>query len=570
MQDKIYLDLETTGLNPFKDKILLCVINDRCSTMDSSVVDFLSNFKGTMVGYNLKFDLSFLPIDINFKVKDLYLGYSLLSAGYNHPKSLEAALQRLGIKLDKSVRKSFIGMQGTDFTEEQIKYALEDVAHLPKLEEYIDDKIKKFGLEEVYELENQALLAYLAMEKKGIYLNKEKWINAISGNSRELRKDIYDYYTKHDIKLFNMESPKQLQEAHTKLGISTIARKKTKEKTWEEKESTDIRALQNYDGQHKEYVGKLIELKGLVKLATSFLHFDDYTFENRIHPNFKQLGTHTGRVACTNPNMQQIPRSEKFRSCFEAEKGMIITADYSNCEMRILAEYAQDDNMLKAFDDGADIHSSMAMIMFPNVGTISKKENSHLRDQQKAINFGILYGAGPTSLQAHFEKYESAVEAMEKFNKAFPKVKQFQEETLVKVCENGYSETLLGRKRFFADLYKSHKGRGKDAIEVQRKLKVDKEYLSLLSMASREGCNHCIQGTNADITKLATVLIHNYIKDNKAKAWIINQVHDEIVIEVEDGIDIETVKRLMLEASSMVLKRCKMEVDVHIGKSWKK
>lgn len=592
----VYVDLETTGLNPYckkdrfaqeSDRILLCVVDKTCykwSENKDYLINWFNGYTGTVVGYNLKFDLNFLRaagVEINFEVRDLYIAYSLLLAGYGptFKRSLADALERIGVKMEKDVRETFINMQGDDFTDEQSKYALKDVEHLPALQMFLEDKLKAQGLWDIYLLENSVLPAYVEMEYRGIFLDDEMWIDALPKNTVELRRKVYKYITDQGYGIVDIESPKQLLSLLERLGIESKLRKKdSKTKTWEEKDSTEIKALTNYHGCHYDFVQELIALKKNIKLWTTYLHFDEYKgVDGRIHASFKQMGTATGRVSCTNPNLQNIPREAKFRNTFRAERGWIITADYSNCEMRILADLAGEETMLRAFERGDDIHSTMATMMFGV--EVSKKVNKHLRDQQKGINFGVLYGAGATNLKTFFEDdYYAAEQALEKFHATFPKVKAYQENSKIEIVRFGYAETMMGRKRYFPELHRRFKllsgGKcAKDFVLEMEKYRSDAEFMKLLAIAYREGTNHRIQGTNADMTKLATSKIYEFLKKERI-GWLINQVHDEIVIETEAisedlarSLQVE-IERLMIESS--VLKNCKMEVESELSKFWSK
>lgn len=576
------LDIETTGLNPFlvgadmfgePERILLVSVSDgqRAAAVEWSpeVSRALAGVRDcAILGYNLKFDLLFLRcrgciIHHSNDLVDLLLAYLILTAGYplGTDRSLKGALSRvLGIELDKTVRNEFIGHSG-HITSEQLNYAKKDTLFLDRLHKELAVMLDTHKLSKVFELECEALKVFIAMEYVGIMIDQQEYRELFEALNDKLQMQRYALTSDLKCTPTQLNDPRYLLEVLNYKGIYPEARIKNADtKEWEIKPSTNNAALEKLISEAKTpYVVQL--LRDILDYRETFKLYgykEGLTPRGgRVHCNFRQIGTETGRVSCNNPNLQQVP--QKFRSIFKS-KGFVITADYSNCEMRILAEAADETAMIEAFKKGEDIHSYMAMLMFPEKGEISKKVNKHLRDQQKAINFGVLYGAGAVKLKDDFGGDEDAARAaLAKFHDTFKKVKAYQEWSRDQVIRNRFSTTLppYSRKRYFPVFAGNKEDEG---------------------IANREGTNHRIQGTNADMTKLAMVYVQDYLlclDPNLLKCRIVNVVHDEIVIESffdedETKVLADKVKELMLKAASEILVKVPMEVDCVISDCWSK
>ena len=309
----------------------------------------------------------------------------------------------------------------------------------------------------------------------------------------------------------------------------------------------------------------------------------------RIHPSFKQVGTDTGRVACTEPNMQNIPSDSEFRSCFIAEPGYkLITADYSQAEIRIVAEITNETNLINALNKGEDPYGTIGTKMFKV--PVSKKENKHLRDISKIILLGLNYGmeAGQLSNKLNCSK-ETAREYIEIFQKEFPnlhwglyRLGEAAERTGYSLSMNPFTRirwyvNLLDIKRLEEEEANMPPPKNPDVIHSEQALKqrerIHKDRKAVRESTKRAGKNMPIQGTNADLTKLATYFIHKHIVDNNLDAAIINQVHDEIVIEAKEEIAeslAKVIEQLMLKAGTYILKKLKTPIEYHIDNCWSK
>jgi DNA polymerase-1 len=285
-----------------------------------------------------------------------------------------------------------------------------------------------------------------------------------------------------------------------------------------------------------------------------------HPFTGRIHADFQQIGTETGRFSCRTPNLQQMP--EKFRECISLEPDYkIVVADYSQIELRILAEYSQDKSFLHAFNNDIDLHSATAALMF-NLPLEKVGKNSPERFAAKTINFGIAYGMGAGKLMNMLNKGKAkkdriplykARNMLNKYKEGYVDVIRWLERAGNEAYARGYSETILGRRRTFTDVY----GEDRD---------------SQIAAIKRQGANTPIQGTNADITKIAMFRLYRELKDNEFKAEIIGQVHDEIVVlahKSQAGAVKEIVVNSMVNSAQEIL-TVPVKVDAYVSDIWKK
>jgi DNA polymerase-1 len=272
----------------------------------------------------------------------------------------------------------------------------------------------------------------------------------------------------------------------------------------------------------------------------------------RLRSTFVPLGASTGRVSCRDPNLQNLPKDERFHAALRAPSGrVLVTADYGTCELRIVAELASDPVFLEAFSRGEDLHSTVASSMFGV--PVSKSQNAELRQRAKAINFGLVYGMGPAALSTSLGvDRATGEELLARYFKTFPRIRSYLEGSVDVALKRGYSETLLGRRLFFDPaVLDGDNARG----ELSRIMK-----------------NMPIQGTSADMTKLAMVRLHERLLDRfRGRAGLVNTVHDELVVECDaaDGDEVATcVREEMEDAHRTLVKRVPPLVEVHVGATW--
>jgi DNA polymerase-1 len=348
---------------------------------------------------------------------------------------------------------------------------------------------------------------------------------------------------------FNINSPKQLQEIlFTKLQLQTGRKTKTGF-------STDVNALEEIRAAHP-IVEKLLEYRTLSKLKSTYVDAIPLLLRQdtaRVHTTYNQIVAATGRLSSSDPNLQNIPiRTElgrSIRKAFITENGWkIIAADYSQIELRIMAHISGDEGLQEAFRNGEDIHSTTAEKLFGET-SLDKREK---RRRAKEINFGIMYGMGAYGLSDSLNVTQlEAKEIISKYFERFPKVREFIETTKEFARTNGYVETLCGRRRYLPDIFSKN--------------------ATVRSNAERQAINAPIQGTAADMIKLAMIDIHREItkrNDVNEKAHLLLQVHDELVFEVEESIETIAKKIISDGMKNALAISVPVEVDLGSGSNW--
>jgi DNA polymerase-1 len=412
----------------------------------------------------------------------------------------------------------------------------------------IEDRLVADNLLELYlnvELPLAKVLAF--MELQGVKLDREQLL--IMGKDLELRIDeltnkIYGLAGEE----FNINSPKQLGVIlFEKLGLPTIKKTKTGY-------STNAEVLETLAEEH-EIVKEILNYRQLVKLKTTYVDgllniINPKT--KKVHTSFNQTITATGRLSSTEPNLQNIPirleEGRKIRKVFVPSKDgyILLTADYSQIELRILAHIAQDKVLIEAFKEGQDIHARTASEVF---GVPMDKVTKNMRRHAKAVNFGIVYGLSDFGLARDLgiTRKEAKI-YIDNYFKRYSGVKRWIEKIIAEAREQGFVTTLLGRRRYLNDI-------------------LSKNY-NLRSFAERTAMNTPIQGSAADIIKIAMVRIHEKIDKNKFAARMILQVHDELVFEVppqEISRLIPLVRETMETAYSLDVP---LKVDMQVGFNW--
>ena len=563
------VDCETTGLNPFDSEILLLQIGNLSEqfVIDARKVP-LQVFRNILESnkpkclHNAKFDYKFIKHHTGIALKNVVDTMLLESVLENGTKkegglSLQATYKRyFGIEQDKEARLAFIDHPGGDFTQEQIKYAAMDIVLTIELATKQAPRLQQDGLTHVGQLECLCCLAVADMELAGFKLDADAWrvlTRKAEAEAAELHKELNQHFqpyltrdTANQIMpvehTMNMNSETQVLEALNFLGVPI--------------ESTGAPVLNPLKDKWP-ILDTLIRYREKMKLVTSYgtgylKHIHPKT--GRVHSEFRQNGTITGRLSNQAPNLQQVPSNSDFRKCFIPEQGnKLITADYSGAELRIMAEFSQDPVFIDTFAEGEDLHSKAASLIFNK--PVSKTENSELRDISKNVVFALAYGAGPHRVAGQLSiSVGEAQDVVNKYYEAFPKVKQWLEDASRSALEEGYADTFSGRRRYF-DVEGSQGDRSK------------------ISTIERQGRNFKIQATNADWTKRSLYRIRQEILSRKLKAQIVSTVHDEIVVECAEGIAPEMkeiVVDCMVESGQAYLKTVPVEVDAKIADYWSK
>ncbi|WP_410494485.1 DNA polymerase [Chryseobacterium sp. CH1] len=386
------------------------------------------------------------------------------------------------------------------------------------------------------------------MELTGISLD-EKWLAQesvdLENDLRDLEKTIFELSEEE----FNMNSPKQLGEIlFEKMQLDPKAKKT---KTGQYATSEDV--LQKLASKH-EIIKHILEYRTYQKLKSTYvdaLPSQIDKLDNRVHTNFSQTTAATGRLASVNPNLQNIPirtlRGQQIRGAFVSGEGKkIISADYSQIELRLIAEISGEDNMIKAFQDGEDIHASTAAKLFKvPLAEVSKTQ----RSQAKTVNFGIIYGQGAFALaeQTGLSRSE-AKQMIEAYFETYPKLKEYMAEQVNKARQMGYVETILGRKRHLKDINSNN--------------------FVVRGHAERNAVNAPVQGSAADIVKIAMIKIDRELEEQQLKTKMLLQVHDELVFEAPaDEIDAAS-KLIKTEMENALKTQVPLLVEIGVGDNW--
>jgi DNA polymerase I len=551
------VDVETTALSPRDGRIRLLQLAtpDETFVVDVFETDDLTPLKEVLeegpvkVLHNGKFDYAFLKSQHGISLSPIFdtmLAAQLLAGGDQSPSfSLEAVAKRhIDVEIDKSAR---MDDWSGKLSKAQIEYAARDASVLLPLHERLAKELEEEKLGAVSKIEFRAVAAIAEMELAGIKLDVQRW--------KELELTVRKRRDEKALALeaqfpapegvlpleglgpwLNLNSPQQIIEAFRTLGI--------------ELPDTRVWTLLKVDHPAAQLLLEYRELQK--KLGTyletypSFIH----PKTGRIHANFLQCRVPTGRLACTNPNVQQIPHENEFRSCFVAEQGnVLVVADYSQIELRILAEVSDDPGFVRAFQEGEDLHRVTAATMF---GVEKDGVTKEQRSAAKRINFGLAYGRGAKSLSAQLGTDEERARSLiDEYFANYPKVQRYLQSTAARAMKTRTLRTLSGRVRKFGDPSKL------DSVTK--------------GAMRREAMNYPIQGASADIAKLALNYVREELEGIDARP--INCIHDEFVVECAEEIAAEVsekTKAAMIRAGEKLLKRVPVEVEAAISHEWQK
>jgi DNA polymerase-1 len=429
------------------------------------------------------------------------------------------------------------------------EYAVEDADVTFQLKKVFESKIKKEGLEDLLNDIEMPLINVLAdMERSGVKLDQDD-LKAITKNLREdiisLEKEIYLLAGTE----FNISSPKQLGDIlFIRLKLDDNARiTKTRQFI------TNEEILQRLTNRHP-IVNKVLEYRGLKKLLSTYVETLPLLIDKksgRIHTSYNQAVASTGRLSSNNPNLQNIPvkdeRGREIRKAFIPEKGHIfLSADYSQIELRLMAHLSKDKSMIADFLSGNDIHAATAAKIF---GVDIKDVSREMRSKAKTANFGIIYGISSFGLSERLTiGRKEAKELIDGYFNSYPGVKFYMDESIKKARDLGYVMTMFGRRRYLRDIHSRN--------QVVR------------GNAERNAINAPIQGSAADIIKIAMVRIYDKMKAENFLSKMILQVHDELIFEVEIS-ELEKLKRMVIyEMSNAVKLDVPLKVDWGTGNNW--
>ena len=570
-QKAVCFDTETTSLNELEAELVGMSFSYKkglayyipLSENREEVLETLEIFKPffekeeiVKVAHNLKFDYKILKqYDVNIEgaMFDTMIAHYLLNPDGRHGMDYlsEMYLNYIPVSIETIIGKKGKN-QGTFRDADlatQTEYAAEDADVTFQLYELFAPQLKKENLEDLFFKVEMPLMKVLAkMELEGVSLDKN-WLEQesidLENDLRNLEKTIFELSGEE----FNMNSPKQLGEIlFEKMQLDPKAKKT---KTGQYATGEDI--LQKLSGKH-EIIKSILEYRTYQKLKSTYVDAlpsqIDKT-DNRVHTNFSQTTAATGRLASVNPNLQNIPirtlRGQQIRGAFVANPGnKIISADYSQIELRLIAEISNEENMIKAFQDGEDIHASTASKLFNiPLEEVTKTQ----RSQAKTVNFGILYGQGAFALaeQTGLSRTE-AKEMIASYYETYPKLKKFMADQVTKAQDLGYVETILNRKRHLKDINSAN--------------------FVVKAHAERNAVNAPIQGSAADVIKLAMIKIDEKLTEQNLKTKMLLQVHDELLFE--SPIDeVETAKNLIkTEMENAFETKVPLLVEVGVGNNW--
>ncbi len=546
------------ALNPFDDKPDLFKNN---LSERLPVSNFVKIFKKVFendeikkVCQNGKYDIAVLRsigISVNNFYFDTMIASYILDPDQKHGMDdlSEKYLNYSPIRISNLIGEKKDPSKIFDAELEALKdYSAEDVDVTFRLYQILDKEMKKEGIEKVaYDIEFPLAPVLEEMEYEGVKIDT----NALKLFSKDLQI-LLDNYTSEIYKSagteFNINSPKQLQEIlFDKLNLS--AGRKTKTGF-----STDARALENLRGEH-EIIDFIISYRQVTKLKSTYTDALPNLINpktGRIHTSYNQTVASTGRLSSIDPNLQNIPiRTEMGKEIRKAfiprnDDYLILSADYSQIELRIMASICGDEALIKAFTEGEDIHRSTAALVFQ---VKPEEVTPDMRRKAKEVNFGILYGIGAFGLKTRLGITQThAKEIIDTYFKTFKRVREFMDNSVKFAQENGFAETLMKRRRYLKNINSNNR--------VVRQFE------------ERVAINMPIQGTAADMIKLAMINIYNELKKRSSKSKMILQVHDELVFDMhKNEIDeLMPVIKTMMEKSLPL--KVPVVVETGIGKNW--
>jgi DNA polymerase-1 len=506
------------------------------------------------IGYNIKYDMLVLSqygINVEGTVFDPMIASYIVRADGQHNMDAIAA----EYLLYKTV--SFSDLVGTGKEQKHIRdislqslsdYSCEDSDITFRLYEYFQKKLNELGMIKLCEEMEFPLVSVLArMERTGVAID----VDCLAGMSKELEHQLEnltrDIHSAAGLS-FNINSTQQLAEIlFNKLKLTPV--RKTKSGF-----STDVAVLETLKGAHP-IIDMLLEFRQSIKLKSTYIDALPKLMNartGRVHTSFNQTVTTTGRLSSSDPNIQNIPiRTEIGRSIRKAfiagdPESLILSADYSQIELRVMAHISGDEGMTEAFRNREDIHTTTAAKVF---GVTSLDVTREMRRKAKEVNFGIMYGIGAYGLANRLEISQSeAKEIITRYFSRFPKVQQYIGDTIAGARKEGYVSTLLGRRRYIADIRSDNH--------------------NIRQNAERQAINMPIQGTAADMIKLAMVHIDAEIIKRKLASSMLLQVHDELVFEVRMNEEADLKKLVENEMRQALPLSVPIEVDIGIGNNW--
>ena len=570
-QKEVCFDTETTSLNTFDARLVgiafsyekhtgyYMVIPDNQEEAQQIIDEFRPFFEHPQIlkiGHNLKYDLKVLAnyhLSVKGNLFDTMIAHYLINPDMKHGMDVlsEAYLGYKPIEIE-----TLIGKKGKNQgsmrdvpLELQTPYACEDADITLQLKTIFEEKLPEESKKLFYDIEMPLLRVLMQMELNGIAIDKtalQQLSVQLEQESNTLEKRIYELAGEN----FNIGSPKQLGVIlFEKMKIDPKA-KKTKTGQY----ATGEEVLEKLKHQH-EIIADILEYRQINKLKSTYVdalpkEINPHT--GRVHTTFGQTVAATGRLSSNNPNLQNIPirtqRGQEVRRAFVAQDAehVLISADYSQIELRLIAEMAQEPAMIQAFLEGADIHATTAAKLF---GVAQNEVTREQRSQAKTVNFGIIYGVSSFGLseQTGLSRSE-AKHLIDTYYENYPKLRSYITQQIEFARHHGYVETLLGRRRYLKDIHSNNS--------------------IVKGHAERNAVNAPIQGSAADIIKLAMIAIQKELDAKQFKTQLLLQVHDELVLEkkLEEKESVKKKKKNCME--NVIQTQVPLIVEVEEGKNW--
>lgn len=572
LQKEICFDTETTDLDAMKAELVglsfsyvpgeayyIPVSADQNETQEILEVlrPVFENESILKIGQNVKYDMLVLKnygIEVKGTLYDTMLAHYLIEPEGKHGMDWLAQqyLHYKPVSITELIGKKGKG-QGNmrDVDEDEVTaYAAEDADITLRLKEKFDPTLKANGLEKLFdEVENPLIRVLTDMEFEGVRID----INSLAElsvllerESKEIEKQVYELAGVR----FNLASPKQLGEVlFEKLKLDPKA-KKTKTGQY----ATGEEILSKMANEHP-IAEAILDYRQMVKLKSTYVDALPTMINpktGRIHTTYNQFVAATGRLSSINPNLQNIPirtaRGREIRKAFvpRDENHVLLSADYSQIELRLMAAFSQDESMLEAFQNGRDIHATTAAKIFK---VALEEVTSDMRRKAKTANFGIIYGISAFGLSQRLSiPRTEAKEIIDAYFTEFPAVKEYMDGAIEKARKYEYVETILGRRRYLRD--------------------INSRNMTMRGFAERNAINAPLQGSAADLIKVAMIHVHDWMKAEKLKSKMILQVHDELVFDAhKDEVDLlkKHIPGLMSNAIKLPVP---IEVEVGVGTDW--
>lgn len=574
-QPAVCLDLETTGLDSRTCEVVgialswqahtgfyLAVTADDHAAALERLRPLAEHSELTIVGHNLKFDATVLAwhgVSLRGRLWDTMLAAALLFPGESHtmdhlaerllhyqPVKIETLIGPKPRLKDDPPQRSMRDLPPAEVCE----YAVEDADITWQLHEAMQPLLDEHQQRRVFDhVESPLLPCLIAVEHTGIKLEPTRlaaMADELGAEAERCRERVFEL-AGHE---FNLNSPKQLGVVLFDEMALDLKAKKTRTGQYQTNEAVLTRLAARH-----EIAQQILDYRLVTKLKSTYVDtlptfIDERT--GRIHSTFEQAVTATGRLASHNPNLQNIPirgaRGKEIRQAFVPEPGMqLLAADYSQIELRIAAEMSGDQALADAFRSGTDIHTATAMVLYDC--DEPDEVDGDMRRQAKTVNFGILYGISAFGLSERSELSRAeAADLINLYFERFSALKGWMESVVERATETGYVETLTGRRRYLPDL-QSRNGTARKAAE-------------------RTAINAPVQGTAADLIKIAMGRIHTEMTRNQYRSRMVLQVHDELVFEVADDELVEVrglIERHMLDALPL---NVPLEVEIGVGPDW--